>query len=83
MRAAGGMTMTEAVAIGKGLYRVTVRSRVKREKLAAIPGVRVEDDRLIVGEELRGPVLNFLGRRRQKREPAPQQMEIWGSTCGR
>lgn len=63
----------EAQAIGKGWYRATVRSRKKREKLSLVAGVMVSDDRVIFGEELRGPVLNFLRQRRAKRVPEPVQ----------
>ena len=35
------------VSIGRGMYRITLRSKQKREKLAAIPDVQVEETRVI------------------------------------
>jgi hypothetical protein len=37
----------KAVAIGKGLYRITIRSKAKLERISKIPGVIVDNSRVI------------------------------------
>jgi len=60
----------KAVFIGKGMYRITVRSKAKRERLARIPGVRVEGTRVIFPEWLSGNIRLILntGTKRKTRK---------------
>jgi len=66
----------EIISIGKGMFRVTVRSPKKRMKLAGVPGVTVSENRVIFGEEMRGPVMDYLGRKHRKKAEKPIQLGI-------
>jgi hypothetical protein len=65
-----------AVSIGKGLWRVNVRSRKKRERLSRTPGVQIEGDRVIFPEELYGALKYALTRESRKRKQKPEQTRM-------
>lgn len=44
------------VHIGKGMYRIVVRSKEKRERISRIPGVHVDGNRVIFPEKLTGSI---------------------------
>jgi len=67
----------KAVFIGKGMYRITVRSKVKRERLSKIPEVRVEGIRVVFPEWLSGSIDYILNPRRRKRERKTNQMSLF------
>lgn len=52
--------------IGKGMYRITVQSERRRNRLQKIPGIRIEDDRVYFSSERRGMVENAGKSRRNK-----------------
>ncbi|MCK9327877.1 MAG: hypothetical protein M0P69_20450 [Bacteroidales bacterium] len=58
--------MTTPVSIGRGLCRITVRSRRNRDRLAAIPGAIIDGYRVIVPEEYAGAVTGSLRAWRRK-----------------
>ncbi len=67
----------KAVFIGKGLYRITVRSKHKRERLSKIPEIRVEGNRVVFPEWLSGSVEHIINPRRRKRVSRPTQMSLF------
>jgi hypothetical protein len=62
-----------AVAIGKGLWRVKVRSRKKREVLARIPDLQIDGERVIFPEWMYGAIKASLVRTSRKRRQKPEQ----------
>jgi len=60
-----------AVNIGKGMYRIVVRSKEKRERLSRIPGVYFDGNRVIFPEKLTGSIELILrpAVKRKKRKP--------------
>lgn len=70
--------MTTPVSIGRGLVRVTVRSRRNRDRLASIPGSIIDGDRVIVPEEYAGAVMGSLKawKRKNRVEYTQDEMEF-------
>ena len=66
----------KAVHIGKGMYRVTVRSKGKRERLAKIPEVCVDGDRVIFPEWLTGNIKLLLNPPAHKKKSRPVQTKL-------
>ena len=60
-----------AVHIGKGMYRIVVRSKEKRERLSRIPGVHIDGNRAIFPEKLIGSIELILrpAIKRKSRKP--------------
>ncbi len=60
-----------AVHIGKGMYRIVVRSKEKRERLSRIPGVHVDGNRVIFPEKLTSSIEMILipAFKKKKRNP--------------
>jgi len=67
----------EAVFIGKGMYRITVRSKAKRERLARMPGVRVEGARVIFPERLSGNIRLILNPRTKRKTRKAVQTSLF------
>lgn len=65
------MRQPEVIPIGRGMCRITIRSASKRRRLAAVPGVMVDGDRVIFPNEMTGAIIGSLKcwtRRRPRRE---------------
>ena len=76
---------SEIVGIGKGLCRLTVKTRKQRDFYARIPGVRIDDRdaeylgyRVIFPERMRGLIESTLqkGQRKPEKPPQPVQMGL-------
>lgn len=76
---------SEIVGIGKGLCRLTVKSRKQRDLYARIPGVWIDDRdaeylgyRVIFPERMRGMIESTLqkGQRKPEKPPQPVQMGL-------
>lgn len=74
---------SEIVSIGKGLCRLTVRTRKQRDLYARIPGVRIDDRdaeflgyRAIFPERMRGLIESTLKNSQRKPEPPPQPVQM-------
>ena len=67
--------MEEAVDIGKGMKRVKVRSRARRERAARVHEVIVEGDRVIFPASLFGAVMAAIGQK-GKGKKASMQIKI-------
>ena len=67
--------MESAVDIGKGMKRVRVRSKARREKAARVHEVIVDGDRVIFPASLFGAVMAALGHG-QKGKKAVMQIKI-------
>ena len=65
------------IFIGKGMYRIIVRSKEKREKLARIPEVRVEGTRVIFPEWLSGNIRMILNPKMKRRKQTAEQMKLF------
>jgi len=59
------------------MYRITVRSKTKRERLARIPEVRVEGIRVIFPEWLIGNIRLILNPKTKHRKRQSVQMELF------
>ena len=68
----------KAVHIGKGMYRITVRSRAKRQRLALFPEVLIKGERVIFPAWLHGSIKRLVhpGPKR-KRSPLPVQTSLF------
>lgn len=66
----------QMIPIGRGLWRVKVKSKAKREALSKTPGIRVVGERVIFPEEMYGAVKGGLLRKSRKRREKPEQMKI-------
>jgi len=64
------------ISIGKGMCRIIVRSKTKRERLARIPEVRVEGTRVIFPEWLSGNIRLIVNPRTKKRDK-PEQIDLF------
>ncbi len=67
----------EAARIGKGLYRIIVRSRRKRERLALIPEVHIEGNRVIFPEWMYGSIKLLVETRRNRKRTASKQTSLF------
>ncbi|MHB9028434.1 MAG: hypothetical protein ACYC9O_06675 [Candidatus Latescibacterota bacterium] len=67
----------EAVPIGKGLYRIIVRSRAKRERLALIPEVQIEGIRVIFPEWMYGSIKRLIQVQPKRKSSLPEQTDIF------
>lgn len=65
------------VPIGKGLFRITVRSKAKREKLEAISDVVVEGMRVIYPEWLHDHIARILTTSPRKKKTPPDQTSLF------
>ena len=72
------MNSPKFVAIGKGMYRVTVRSRAKRERLERIPEVQIDGMRVVFPEWMAGNIQRLLVPSPRKSTPAGEQIDIFG-----
>ena len=67
----------KATFIGKGMYRITVRSKEKRERLSKIPYVHVEGNRVIFPEWLSGNIKIILSPPAKKKNPEKIQTSLF------
>ena len=68
----------KAVPIGKGLYRITIRSRAKRRRLALLPEVQIEGDRVIFPAWLYGSIRRLVDPKPKREfEPVPEQTSLF------
>ena len=63
--------------IGKGMYRIIIRSKLKRNRLAKIPGVKVEGIRVIFPEWIAPNIKRILDPPGKKKKPKAEQMELF------
>jgi len=66
----------DTVNIGRGMCRTTVRSRAKRERLAMVAGIRVDEDRVIFPSWMLRSVERVVSGARRKRHPKPEQINL-------
>ena len=68
----------KAVPIGKGLYRITVRSRAKRARLALLPEVLIEGERVFFPAWLYGSIRRLIDPKPKREwEPIPEQTKLF------
>lgn len=67
----------KVVSIGKGLYRVTIRSKEKRDRLAKIPDVTVDGVRVIFPEGILKHVKSIIESRARSRSTDPEQTSLF------
>lgn len=68
----------KAVPIGKGMFRIIVRSRAKRERLALLPEVLIEGERVIFPAWLYGSMKRLVDPGpKKKRSPRPEQTNLF------
>jgi hypothetical protein len=67
----------KVVNIGKGLCRIIVRSETKREMLAKIQDVIVDDKRVIFPEWLINNIKMILEPKKRKKKEEPVQTELF------
>ena len=65
------------VFIGKGMCRIIVRSKAKRDRLAKIPEVMVEGSRVIFPEWLTGNIRLILNPKTRQKKQKPEQTELF------
>jgi len=65
------------IKIGKGMCRVTVRSKAKRSRLARIPGVQVSGMRVIFPEWISGNIRRIIDPPIKKKVLKPEQTELF------
>jgi len=65
------------VAIGKGMCRITVRSKAKRNRLSRIPHVLVDGKRIIFPEWLLGNIKMILNSQTKEKHSKPIQCELF------
>jgi len=66
----------KAVPIGKGMYRIIVRSKEKRIRLAKIPEVIVEGNRVIFPEWLTGNIKQIVEPLKKKKKSKALQSRL-------
>ena len=71
------MIQKKFVNIGKGMYRATVRSKAKRERLAKIPEVQVKGTRVIFPKWLVVNIKQILYPLPKKKEAAMEQTNLF------
>ena len=59
------------------MYRITVRSKAKRERLARIPDVQIDGLRVIFPEWLLGNIRRIVDPPRRKKQDTPEQMDLF------
>ena len=64
------------VHIGKGMYRIVVRSKEKRERLSKIPGINVDGNRVIFPEKLISSIEMILRPSVKKKRRNPMQTSL-------
>ena len=67
----------DIVPIGKGMCRVVVRSKEKREQLARIPDVQIDGGRVIFPESLATIIMSALEPRVKRISSKPKQGELF------
>jgi hypothetical protein len=67
----------KAVFIGKGMYRITVRSKAKREKISRIPDVQVEGTKVVFPEWLSNHIKQILKPTAKRKKPKAIQTELF------
>jgi hypothetical protein len=65
------------VPIGKGLYRITIRSKAKLEKLAKISAVQIDGARVIFPEWLLNQLRDILEPRHRQKPKNPDQESLF------
>ena len=68
---------TDFINIGKGMYRIIVRSKAKRDRLARIPGVQVKGTRVIFPEWLVVNIKRIVDPPPQKRDIPAKQTDLF------
>ncbi|MFC1607975.1 hypothetical protein ACFL47_08395 [Candidatus Latescibacterota bacterium] len=71
------MIQKKFVNIGKGMYRATVRSKAKRERLAKIPEVQVKGTRVIFPRWLVVNIRQILYPLPKKKETTLEQTNLF------
>ena len=71
------MSGSDFIKIGKGMYRVIVRSKAKRSRLARIPGVQVSGMRVIFPEWISGNIRRILHPPKKIKALKPEQTELF------
>lgn len=66
-----------ALPIGKGLLRIIVRSKAKRERLAKISEVRIEGSRVIFPEWLAGNIRRLVEPQAKLKAKKPVQTTLF------
>ncbi len=67
----------EAVPIGKGMLRIIVRSKAKRERLALIPEIQIDGVRVIFPQWLYGNIRQLLDNRPKRKSKTPEQTDLF------
>jgi len=67
----------KAILIGKGMFRIIIKSKAKREKLSSIPEVLIDGNRVIFPEWLLKSIKSILGPRKRKVVKKPEQGELF------
>ena len=67
----------KAVLIGKGMCRIIVRSKAQRKRLARIPGVIINGNRVIFPEQLTHDIELILEAPSKKKQPKPDQFKLF------
>ena len=65
------------INIGKGMYRLTVRSKIKRDRLAKIPGVQVKGTRAIFPEWLVMHIKQIIDPPQKKKDTHAKQTNLF------
>ncbi len=65
------------ISIGKGMCRVVVRSKEKRERLSRIPDVKIDGERVIFPESLAPSIKSALETRVKRERQKPKQSELF------
>ena len=69
--------VTKFINIGKGMYRLTVRSKAKRDRLAKIPGVQVKGTRVIFPEWLVVNIRRIIDPPQKKKVTPAKQTDLF------
>lgn len=67
----------ECINIGKGIYRLTVRSKAKRDRLAKIPGVQIKGTRVIFPEWLAVNIERIVDPPPKKKDIPAKQTDLF------
>ena len=65
------------ISIGKGMCRIIVRSKAKRERLARVPGIVIEGSRVIFPERLTAGIRMIVDPPVRRKSPKPVQEELF------
>jgi len=65
------------IPIGKGMCRIIVRSKTKRESLSRIPGILIEGSRVIFPENLTAGIRMIVDPPVRRKSPKPVQEELF------